>query len=290
MPIYKISNKSVRRYQIKDNGFGDEFSLRDLFAANLEELLGIRFVAKEYPTVDGRIDTLGLDENNSPVIIEYKWKENEEVLSQGLFYFNWLIKNKKHFELLIEKVLGKEINVNWDQPRVILIAQGFGRYIVGAVQQEKYVELVTYSYYEPDILHLEYLFTPQEGRSIHRENNKETERHYSIDFHLENTSQEIKKIFNQIRSKVLELPEVEEKANQKSGITYRTTKSFVRFEFKQSWIQVLLRDPKYETDTKRLVKDVTSNEWGYRGIVKITTDSDPDYIYGLIKESYESTL
>ena len=70
---------------MKSNGFGDEFHLRDLFANNLEELIGVRFIAKEYSTPDGRIDTLGLDENNSPVIIEYKWKENEEVLAQGLF-------------------------------------------------------------------------------------------------------------------------------------------------------------------------------------------------------------
>lgn len=290
MPIYKINKDSVTRCRIKEDGFGDEFGLRDLFAANLEELLGVRFIAKEYPTLDGRIDTLGLDENNSPVIIEYKWKENEEVLAQGLFYFNWLVKNKKHFELLVEKILGKDIKVNWDQPRVILVAQGFGRYIVGAVQQERNVELVTYSYYQPDILHLEYLFTPQGEKQIHRESKKEVERLYNLEYHLNIASQEIQKKFNQIRGMILELPEVEEKANQKSGVTYRTTKSFVRFEFRPTWIQVLLRDPKYQIDSKDLVKDVTSNEWGYRGMFKMTPDTDIEYLFNLIQKSYESTL
>ncbi len=290
MPIYKIKNNSVTRCSIKDDGFGDEFGLRDLFADNLEELLGVRFIAKEYPTLDGRIDTLGLDENNSPVIIEYKWKENEEVLAQGLFYFNWLVKNKKHFELLVEKMLGKDIKVNWDQPRVILIAQGFGRYIVGAVQQEKNVELVTYSYYEPDILHLEYLFVPQGEKQVHRETKREIEKLYNLDYHLKITSPEIQKKFNQIRGMVLELPETEEKANQKSGVTYRTTKSFVRFEFRPTWIMVLLRDPKYSIDSKGLVKDVTSNEWGYRGMFKLVPDTDLDYLFKLIQKSYESTL
>jgi hypothetical protein len=32
----------------------------------------------------GRIDTLGLDDNNCPVIIEYKHALNENVISQGL--------------------------------------------------------------------------------------------------------------------------------------------------------------------------------------------------------------
>lgn len=78
MAIFKINKDKVIRCSIKDNGFGDEFALRDFFAQNLEELLGIRFIEKEYPIQEGRIDTLGIDENNSPVIIEYKWKENEE--------------------------------------------------------------------------------------------------------------------------------------------------------------------------------------------------------------------
>jgi hypothetical protein len=41
----------------------------------MEAMLGIRLVASEYPTGPwhrGRIDTLGLDENGAPVVIEYK--------------------------------------------------------------------------------------------------------------------------------------------------------------------------------------------------------------------------
>ena len=80
------------------------------------------------------------------------------------------------------------------------------------------------------------------------------------------------------------------KEAQKSGVTYRTTKSFVRFEFLPFLIQVLLIYQKYSDDTKKLVKDVTSNKWGYRGLVKFTPESDTDYLFGLINQSYESTL
>jgi RecB family endonuclease NucS len=47
---------------------------------NLNPLLGIYFLASEYSTGKthgGRIDTLGLDENDFPVIIEYKRAINE---------------------------------------------------------------------------------------------------------------------------------------------------------------------------------------------------------------------
>ena len=52
--------------------------MRDFFAENLESLLGMKFLAKEYPTTDGRIDTLALDEANAKgwTVVDMKndWK------------------------------------------------------------------------------------------------------------------------------------------------------------------------------------------------------------------------
>ena len=67
------------------------------------ELLGVRFLATEYATGKthgGRIDSLGIDEDNSPVIVEYKRSTGENVINQGLFYLNWLMDHKAEFELL----------------------------------------------------------------------------------------------------------------------------------------------------------------------------------------------
>src|SRR3990167_201605 len=217
MAIFKIQQNKVTQCSIKDDGFGDEFALRDFFADNLEDLLGIRFIEKEYAILEGRIDTLGLDENNSPVIIEYKWKENEEVLAQGLFYSNWLLKNKKHFELLVDKKLGKNIIVNWDQPRVILVAQGFGRYIQGAVEQEKHIELLSYHFYEPDILHLESIYTPPELKSSRKSTTKDDGVEYDLDYHLNITSEPMQKKFKILREKILQMADVEEKDTLKTG-------------------------------------------------------------------------
>ncbi|MEH0401926.1 hypothetical protein QA808_06530 [Streptomyces sp. B21-089] len=52
-----------------------EVELQRRVEAGLEQMLGVRFLASEYPTGPwhrGRIDTLGLDENGSPVVIEFK--------------------------------------------------------------------------------------------------------------------------------------------------------------------------------------------------------------------------
>ena len=106
---------------------------------------------------------------------------------------------------------------------------------------------------------------------------------------MNRTTKELQNKFQEIREKLLELPNVSEIAEQKSGITYRTSKSFVRFEFKKSYIQILLRQPKYN-DPKKMVRDITSFEWGYKGKVKLVPKNDTDYVVRLIKQSYEETL
>ena len=58
MPIFKIDKTKASQASLKEGGFRSEAELRDFFAENLEEILGARFLEKECPTTDGRIDTL----------------------------------------------------------------------------------------------------------------------------------------------------------------------------------------------------------------------------------------
>ena len=178
--------------------------------------------------------------------------------------------------------------------RVILIAQGFGPYIKDAVQILSNVELKTYSVYEGGILHLENEYSPFPGKNLSHKKSGNADSHaevvYDLNYHLNITSPEMRKLTNDLRDRILQLPSVEEKLGQKTGITYRTTKSFARLEFRKTWIQLLLRNPKYAEDTAGLVKDITSNEWGYRGMVKVTSEVDVNAVFALIEASYKSTL
>ena len=87
MPLYSIIDTRTRH--IRATSFGSERELQRLFEANLPELLGVRFIAREFATGEkqrGRIDTLGIDEDDTPTIIEYKKSINDNVINQGLFY------------------------------------------------------------------------------------------------------------------------------------------------------------------------------------------------------------
>jgi len=289
MPIFQTKNKKVVQVSFDLNYFKNEGALRDFFAENLEDLLGMRFLAKEYPTIDGRIDTLAIDETNAPVIIEYKWGQNDAIFTQGLFYFNWLRKNKKHFDLLVADKFGKNVKVNWSNPRVILVSQGFDNRTITAVQEVDYVELIKYTPYKQDILYLETVYSPSKTQSLKEEVKKQNGEIYDINHHLDKTTKEVREAFFALQEKTKLLPSVNEIINQKTGITYRATKSFAFFQFGKSYIDIQVREPKYN-DPRNLVKDISRFRYGYKGSIKIRSIKDVDYVFELIKQSYEQTL
>ncbi|MFJ1310042.1 DUF5655 domain-containing protein [Agrobacterium sp. P15N1-A] len=147
-----------------------EKSLQKLFEANLEALLGIRFLASEHSTGavhGGRIDTLGVDEDNSPVIIEYKRSVNENVINQGLFYLDWLLDHRKEFQWLVMERLGPEVAkaVDWTSPRLLCIAGDFTRYDEHAVKQiARNIELIRYRKFGDDLLMIELVHAPKSAR------------------------------------------------------------------------------------------------------------------------------
>jgi predicted transport protein len=137
-----------------------ERSLQDIFEKNLEALLGVRFLASELVTEGGRMDSLGIDENGSPVIVEYKRSSNENVINQGLFYLNWLMSHRKDFEWLVLDRLGMDEvkKIDWSGPRLVCVAGDFTRYDEHAVQQmNRNIDLIRYKKFGDELLLLEQL-------------------------------------------------------------------------------------------------------------------------------------
>ena len=53
-----------------------EKTLQDLVEKNMETFFGVTFLQSEYVIANGRMDSIGIDENNCPVIFEYKQTEH----------------------------------------------------------------------------------------------------------------------------------------------------------------------------------------------------------------------
>lgn len=147
-----------RATELKGQASDLEKPLQTLIENNLDTLLGIRFLASEYSTGKthgGRIDSLGLDENHCPVILEYKRSTGENVINQGLFYLDWLMDHQAEFKLLVMERLGRDSAdlIDWSAPRLVCIAADFTRYDGHAVQQiNRNIELVRYRRFGDELL------------------------------------------------------------------------------------------------------------------------------------------
>lgn len=162
LKLFRIDTKQA--LELKSTSVALEKSLQSLIEKHAETLLGVRFLASEYKTGSshgGRIDSLGIDENGTPVIVEYKRAVNESVINQGLFYLDWLLDHKAEFVLLVQKKLGQKVadTIDWSVPRVVCIAGDFTRYDEHSARQMKRgIELIRYRRYSPDLLLLELVF------------------------------------------------------------------------------------------------------------------------------------
>lgn len=157
--LFRLSNGQAS--ELQGDASDLEKPLQNLIEGNLEVLLGIRFLATEYFTGKvhgGRIDTLGLDENNCPVILEYKRSVGENVINQGLFYLDWLMDHKAEFMLLAQQKLGQDAaqDIDWTAPRLVCIAADFTKYDGHAVRQiDRNIELIRYRRFGDELLLLE---------------------------------------------------------------------------------------------------------------------------------------
>jgi hypothetical protein len=138
MPIFKISGRKLNK--LSSLPLDKEKNLQALVEDNLTEVLELLFLATEYTTTfGGRIDTLAVDTNGSPVIIEYKRNKNDNVINQSLSYLKWLKSQKPGFfeKLMIDK-LGKDkadkIKLDWHNPRVICVAENYSKFDIDTAE------------------------------------------------------------------------------------------------------------------------------------------------------------
>ncbi len=158
--LFKISGNSVS--QVEGQSMAVERSLQTLLENHLEAFLGVRLIKSEHTTGKthgGRIDTLGIDENDSPVIIEYKRSLNENVINQGLYYLDWLLDHKGEFTLLAQKQADPKLteeDIDWSGARLLCIAGEFTKFDEHAVKQiDRNIELIRYRSYGKELLLLE---------------------------------------------------------------------------------------------------------------------------------------
>lgn len=299
MPLYHINAESTVN-QIKPTSFQSEKQLQKLFEANLQKLLGVRFIASEFFTGDrqkGRIDTLGLDQDGSPTIVEYKKSSKENVINQGLFYMDWLVDHKGDFAIAAQQALGSDITIDWSQPRLILIAESFSEYDKYAVNRiGANIELWTYHRYGEDFLYIEPIFisTPLKKSPTGEKGEEKDQVSYTVNDHLQGKSESIRALFIALQERIFSLAEEGEIIENptKIYIGYKHGKNFCEVEIQSNSIKIWLDIPYKDLhDPYNLGRDVS--EIGHYGTgdveVRLKTISEIENIMHLIEQSYRLT-
>lgn len=149
--------------ELKPSEVALEHNLQTCIEKNMQTFFGVRFLQSEYPITNGRMDSIGIDENNCPVIFEYKRSVNENVINQGLFYLSWPLDHKDSFNILVLETLGVEAAqaIDWSAPCVICIASDFTKYDLHAVDvMQRNIKLVKYKKYDDGLILFEHLNAP----------------------------------------------------------------------------------------------------------------------------------
>lgn len=237
MAIFEIDKGKVKRVWLSD--FKLEKDLQKLVEDNLETIFNCRLIATEFSTGNihsGRIDSLAISEDNNPVIIEYKKVASSDLINQSLYYLHWIKDHKGDFQIAANKAVGKNVDVDWSDIRVICLAPEYKKYDLHAVQvMGANIELWQYKIYENGIFNVEEVYkrtsssitSNQETNGFNGKNPIMVEAgkkaaltrkiaSYTVEEHFEGLSEDMQGLFNSVRDFVIDLDGSIEEAPKKS--------------------------------------------------------------------------
>jgi predicted transport protein len=297
--LFKVTNGSVA--ELIGGPVKLEKRLQSLIERHLETFLHVRFVASEYSTgrdYAGRIDTLGLDENACPTIIEYKRSSNANVISQGLFYLDWLMSHKPEFEMLVLKKFGQKAaeEIDWSAPRLLCIAEDYTRYDIHAIQQiNRNIELIRYVCFGADFLLLDLVnvVTATAGAGTDETDDDTSTRQYTTQKeYLDKASPQLKELYDAVKDYMLDLGDDVQESVLKMYIAFKRMKNFASVKLQTQsnslliWLPLDLTTVEIEEGFSRDVRDVGHHGTGNLELTIRNLD-DLEKAKPLIQRSFE---
>jgi len=262
-----------------------EVELQRLIEDNMLTFFGVDFLKTEFITSNGgRIDSIGIDENNCPVIFEYKRSLNENVINQGLFYLDWLLDHKADFKLLVMEKLSKDRSdkIDWTmKPRLICVAGDFTKYDEHAVKQINHnIDLVRYKKFGDGLLMLE-LMTSNTASPLKDEIKPVNAKQYkdkTFEEQLSLAEPKTKELYQNLTNYILALGDDVSENRLKVYCAFRKIKNFVCALIPSKTITLYLRlNPDHVVLEPGFTRDVRKiGHWG-TGDLEVYIKSTADY-------------
>lgn len=303
MSLFKVSNNNTSRLKPITNLNGKRILERDvqrIFEASLHDLLGVHFLASEYSTsFGGRMDTLGIDDEGNPCIVEYKKGHNENVINQGLSYLRWLLDHKDSFEKLCNEK-NVSTTIQWAAPRVICVAESYNKFDTDTADLLPInIELYRYKLYEDGLLTLDIeshqKVKLQDAPKFTDDSDKpeRLQETFTLDHHMAMSSEQTKELFEALKERILAIDKEIIEDPKKMYLAYKTTRNFVDIVFKKSKLKLYINMRTGTLDDPRgLARDLETpvhiGHWGNGDYeVEVSEHTDIDYVMDLIQQSYD---
>lgn len=297
--------KQEKLNEISSIEFKLEKEIQLIVERNIHKLFNLHFVKSELTIKNFRIDTLGYDaENKSFVVIEYKRDKNFSVIDQGYTYMSLMLNNKSDFILEYNENCGgalKRDDVDWTQSKVIFVSPQFTEYQKHSINfKDVPFELWEIKRYDNDLIGmLQHKTTSQESISTTIKNENDIVRSvskeikvYKEDDHLTqpNLLESTKELYSDLKERILNMGGDIELLPRKIYIVFKRKTNFVDITINKKELWCWLNVKKGELDDpKGICRDVS--QIGHYGNgdydLKITENSDLDYVMFLIRQAYK---
>jgi predicted transport protein len=292
--LFSHVGNTVQEAQAKP--YSLEREVQNLFEANLEALLGVRFVASEFVAgIGNRIDTLGIDENNFPVVIEYKLDKNRTVINQGVAYLAWLRNHREAYWKAVFDKLGQQVadQIDFTSVRLICVAAEFTRDDLGMYElMPNIIDLVRYRRFGDDHLLLERITTadttPQPTPAPSAVTKSGADKPFSQ--WLSEADASTKALYESLKEVIKSQGEDVSEKETKLYHAFKRTRNFatVCYANKTAMNLYLHLDPD-DIDLREGLRDVRSiGHWGTGSLeVRIRNEQDVEAAKPLIAQAYE---
>lgn len=274
------------------SGGNQEHQLQKCTETYLREHFQCYFLKSFYQIPNGEIDTLAITEDGNPCIIEYKHKQEDKVLNQIIFYYDWLTQKPTKFEferITKENKDTKDINVDWSEIRLICVAKEYSKWDASLIKHlDTEIECYSYTYHEDELdIHLDPIINQFKKQKSYSGDpiNKIT----TLEDHRNRAEKEGRELLDKLRNEVFKMGDDIEEGYTPNYIKYFVKTTFLGVHIKKKWLVVQLRvNEKIFKDPKKLANDISSRKWTVTREMKIDSMDKLNYALTLIKQAYEA--
>lgn len=265
--------------ELKQKDFKNEKELQNFFENNIETILGYKFIDTEFVVGDFRIDSLAFDEEfKSFRIIEYKNVKNHSLVDQGYTYLKLMLERKADFVLQYNIKTKSSLtiqDIDWSQSRIIFVSPIYTAYQLNATDFKNIpVDLVKVTRYEDNIIEIDFIKKTSNVKvqdvqmeSVQNDVNKEVVV-YTEEDHLEKASDNIKRLYEEIKNRILELDDIDIEA-KKLYIAFKGMRNITDIEIHKNKLKIYINMKKGTlNDPLNISKDISDiGHWGNGGLL-----------------------